>query len=576
VYVSSESGAYQVHAWDRASDTHRQVTDHPIGVIEGDVTLDGDRVLFWQDETGSEAGRWYAQPFAGGEPVPYLDGVPEGWSQGLTQAPGIVGAVISDPDGFALYIAVDGGPSKEMLRSTEWLAIGGLEQGRSHLAGLSADGAMLALEHAEHGDAIHPGLRIVDPRSGETIADLVDDGLALYAAAWSLLPGDQRLAVSHERGTDFSPAIWDLVSGEWLDLAVDLEGPVSVADWWPDGRALLLTHNDRGRDRLYRYDLTTRQVERLPTPEGSIEGARVRPAQVRPDGDVWFELTSGTAPPAVLDLSGANLLPTPAAPAGWPFVPWRFDNGRGDIVHGFYLVPEGDGPFPVIMRAHGGPTWEDKDRWHPEIAAYVDMGFAVGLVNYRGSTGYGRVWRDRLIGDIGGPELVDVNAGLADLVARGIADPRRAVIGGWSWGGYITLLELGKHPELWVAGIAGVPVGDYEVGYEDLSPELQVYDRALIGGTPDQVPELMADRNPINFVDGVVAPVIFLIGENDTRCPLRQAMAYVDRLAERGHSHELVMFDAGHGSYDVDEEVRQVGAILDFLADHVPGVELPD
>ena len=86
------------------------------------------------------------------------------------------------------------------------------------------------------------------------------------------------------------------------------------------------------------------------------------------------------------------------------------------------------------------------------------------MVNYRGSTGYGRDGVTGLIGDIGGPELVDVNAGLADLVARGIADPARAVVGGWSWGGYITLMELCKHPDLWLAGVAGMPVGDYELG----------------------------------------------------------------------------------------------------------------
>ena len=59
VYVSTESGVYQVHAWDRGTDTRRQVTDHPVGVISGEITPDGERVLFWQDETGSEAGRWY-------------------------------------------------------------------------------------------------------------------------------------------------------------------------------------------------------------------------------------------------------------------------------------------------------------------------------------------------------------------------------------------------------------------------------------------------------------------------------------------------------------------------------------
>jgi dipeptidyl aminopeptidase/acylaminoacyl peptidase len=203
------------------------------------------------------------------------------------------------------------------------------------------------------------------------------------------------------------------------------------------------------------------------------------------------------------------------------------------------------------------------------------MGFAVGMVNYRGSTGYGRAWRDRLVGDIGGPELVDVNAGLADLVSRGIADPARAVVGGWSWGGYITVMELCKHPDMWLAGVAGIPIGDYELGYEDLSPELQAYDRALLGGTPDQVPELMRDRNPIHFADDVRAPMIFLIGENDSRCPLRQAMAFVDKLRERNHPHEVVLFGTGHGSNDIDEEIRQMRAILGFLERNVPGVRVP-
>ena len=225
------------------------------------------------------------------------------------------------------------------------------------------------------------------------------------------------------------------------------------------------------------------------------------------------------------------------------------------------------------MFVHGGPTWLDFDRWQPEVQAYVDAGFAVGMVNYRGSIGYGREWRDTLIGDIGGPELEDVNAGLQDLVDRGIADPERAVVGGHSWGGYVTLLEVGKHPELWVAGIAGVPVGDYEDGYEELSPLLQAYDRALLGGkTPSEVPELMRDRNAINFADNVTAPVLFIIGRNDSRCPYRQAMRYVEKLAERDHPHQVYVFETGHGSFDVDERVRQVSTVLDFLARNVPGI----
>jgi dipeptidyl aminopeptidase/acylaminoacyl peptidase len=115
------------------------------------------------------------------------------------------------------------------------------------------------------------------------------------------------------------------------------------------------------------------------------------------------------------------------------------------------------------------------------------------------------------------------------------------------------------------------------MGYEELSPLLQEYDRALLGGvTPKEAPELMRDRNPINFADEVVAPVFFLIGRNDSRCPYSQAMAYVDKLAAREHPHEVYVFETGHGSFDVDERIRQVGMTLGFLARHVPGVRVPE
>jgi pimeloyl-ACP methyl ester carboxylesterase len=572
VFWSTESGIYQVHVWDRATGERRRVTDHPVGVLSGALTSDGERVLFWQDETGSEAGQWYSELFSGGKAEPFLAGVPQGWNQGLAQAPGVVACGISDADGFAIYVSADGEPAKEIWRSTEAISIGGAELGRDDMAGLAADGSMLALEHAEHGDSLHPALRVVDPLTGSVIAEQVDEGMALHASCWSPVAGDQRLAVTHEREGEERPAIWDVATGTWTTLDHGLEGPVEVVSWWPDASAVLVVHNDEGRDRLHRYDFRSASLSPIDHESGSIGRA-----QVRPDGDVWYRLASGERPGVTLDSAGAEVVRAQGdrAPAGRPFRSWHFDNGQGDRVHGFYVAPEGDGPFPVMMFVHGGPTDQDMDSWDPEVLAYVDMGFAVGMVNYRGSTGYGREWRDRLIGDIGGPELVDVNAGLADLVARGVADPARAVVGGWSWGGYITLMELCKHPDMWLAGVAGVPVGDYALGYEDLSPELQAYDRALLGGTPDQVPELMRDRNPINFTDRVTAPVIFLIGENDSRCPFRQAMSFVDALRERSHPHEVVVFGTGHGSHDIDEEVAQMRTILAFLEKHVPGVSVP-
>jgi dipeptidyl aminopeptidase/acylaminoacyl peptidase len=572
VYASNESGAWQLHAWDAATGERRQVTDGSVGVVDGVPTLDGEGVVWFEDATGDESGHWVVQPFGGGETRDFLTGVPHGWNEGLAQAPGIVAAAISSRDGFLVYVSVDGDSARELCRSKEPVLLGGAEEGGVVLGGLSADGSLLCLGHAEHGDLIHPALRVVDPRSGETVGEQVDRGSSLHAKCWAPGRGDARLAFDHDRTGETRPGVWDLSTGERRDLEVEVDGEVTVESWWPDGSALLLNHLAAGRHALLRYELATGETTQVTDDAGVILSARVRP-----DGQVWLLHEQGHRQRRIVDETGNEVLQlrgAPAAPAQ-PYRSWEFENPHGQRVHGFYVTPDAAAPFPVVMLVHGGPTFLDLDRWQPDVQALVDAGFTVGLVNYRGSTGYGREWKDALIGDIGGPELEDVNAGLHDLVARGIADPARAVIAGFSWGGYVTLLELGKHPELWCCGIAGVPVGDYLAAYEDESPLLQAYDRALLGAPPSELPELMRDRNPINFVDQVRAPVFVLLGRNDSRCPYQQAMAYVERLVERGHPHELYVYSTGHSAFDVEERIRHMRRILDFLALHVPGVEAP-
>jgi dipeptidyl aminopeptidase/acylaminoacyl peptidase len=569
VYEGTESGVWQVHTWDVGNGTRRQVTDHPVGVVEGYATLDGEGVLWFEDETGDESGRWLVQAFDGGEATPFVEGLPRGWPGGIAQAPGIAAAGISDDNGFGIYVTADGAPAKELARSTEIMDLAGSEDLRSDIAALSSDGSLLAIEHAELGDGLHRAVRVVESRTGSIVGEQYDEGRTFTATAWSPAAGDMRLAVAHERQEWQRAALWTPSDGSWVDLPWDGDGDVHVADWYPDASAVLLVRTFEGRQELYRQDIGSGAVERIDTPEGHLIDARVRP-----DETVWYVHSDGAQDIRVLDEGGRELLRPVGdrAPDGRPYVSWSFENREGQRAHGFYVVPEGDGPWPIVMLVHGGPTWLDEDRFNPEVQAYIDAGLAVAMVNYRGSTGYGRAWRDALIGRIGGPDVDDVTDGFRDLVDRGIADPSRAVVAGWSWGSYVTLMQLGTNPDLWRCGVAGIPVGDYEAGYEDLSPPLKAYDRALLGGRPDEVPELMAFANPINHADEVRAPVLFVIGENDSRCPLRQAMAYVDRLAARGHPHRVHRFGTGHGSNDTDEEVRQMRVILDFLRENVPGL----
>jgi dipeptidyl aminopeptidase/acylaminoacyl peptidase len=565
--LSDEGGSFQAYAWARGSEP-RRLTDEPVGVSAVTISADGDRVVWFSDPTGDESGRWLSMPLGGGEAAEVFPGAPNGWPEGLAVGRERSVGVIADRDGFAVYVAERGGPAREIFRHADVI---GFSDSDSHVegfdhVGLSADEGLVCVEAAQDGDNIHRKLLVFDARSGETAGELADGpGLRLSAFGWSPVRADHRLLIGHEREDLLRPALWDPTTGERTDIGLDLPGEAVPIDWWPDAGSILLAHLYRGRDRLYRYDLGTGTLTEIAHPVGEIHGARVRP-----DGRVWVRVSSGHRASRLLDDAGAEILPPPPAGVreGRPYREWLFEGVEG-LVHGWLATPEGDGPFPVYLKVHGGPEWLYLDTWWPDVQALLDDGFAVAMVNYRGSIGYGRAWRDRIIGDIGFPEVRDVVSGLDDLVARGVADPERVVIGGWSWGGYITLLALGTYPDRFAAGVAGVPVGDYMDSYDDSAPGLQAYDRSLAGGVVHDIPEFIAERSPITYGDDVKAPVFVLVGEHDTRCVPSQVYRYVRALKKAGGDVEVYSYDEGHSSYIVDEEVREWGAVLEFLRSRI-------
>jgi dipeptidyl aminopeptidase/acylaminoacyl peptidase len=569
VLTSDETGSFQAYVWDLASGSRRRITDERVGVTDATVSADGSRAIWFSDPSGDESGRWLSVPFDGGEPAELLPEAPVGWPDGLAVGLRRVAAVIADRDGFGVYVSEDGGAAKEILRDVDALSIGGTDFHTEgfDLGGLSADEDLLCVSAAQDGDNIHRRLLVLELATGVVVGELADGpGLGVEAYAWSPLAGDRRLLGTHEREDLTRPVIWDLSTGDRTDVPLELPGEAIPVDWWPDGRSILVMHLFRGRPQLYRLELATGTLTEVRHPRGEVHGARVRP-----DGSVWMRVSSGHRASRLLDDRGAVLVEPerPGLREGAPYRGWLFRNAAGDLVHGWLVVPEGRGPFPVYLKVHGGPNWLYEDTWWPEVQMLVDAGFLVGMVNYRGSIGYGRRWRDHIIGNIGFPEVEDTVAGLDDLVARGIADPARAVIGGWSWGGYVTLLALGTHPDRFAAGVAGVPVGDYMASYDDSAPSLQAYDRSLLGGVVHDLPELVRERSPITYVDRVRAPVLVLIGENDTRCVPGQAFNYVDALRRAGGDVEVYTYGEGHSSYVVEEELRQWRAVLDFLRRHV-------
>lgn len=558
-YATNASGVWQLVSWDLGEDEHTALTDKPTGVVHGQPTADGCGVVWFDDDAGSEVGRYVVTPFAGGPATPLLPDVAEAWSAGLSLRLGRAAVGLADHDGFTVRTVDDAG-MRRLYAHEQPAAVGGL----------SRDARLLALSHSEHGDVLHPALRVLDAASGEVVADLWDgEGNTVAPAGWSPLAGDERLAVLADRSGHLRPELWVPASGERITLDLDLPGEVWLADWWPDASALLLGHDHLGRTSLLRYDLAAGVAAPLDLGDGTVRAARVRP-----DGSVWYAFDTSASPPRIRVRDGDEdraLLEPPGepAPGGVAYRSLHYDNGEGGRVHAFLAVPGGDGPHPLVVEAHGGPHAQVDDSFDPQTQAWVDHGFAVLLPNYRGSTGYGKAWEDALVGDPGGPELVDLRAARDMAVAAGIADPDHVVVAGGSWGGYLALMALGTQPQSWSAGVAVVPVADYLTAFEDEAPALREFDRSLFGGTPEERPELYRQRSPLSHVDRVRAPVLIVTGANDTRCPRRQVDNYVAALAERGIPHHYDVFEAGHGSYAVEERIRLQALALDFVAGHL-------
>jgi dipeptidyl aminopeptidase/acylaminoacyl peptidase len=566
LFVSNVTGTYELYAWDRSSGERRQVTDRPNGTTEGMLSRDGAWVWWFSDTDGDEFGVWMKQPFGGGEDTPAAPGLAPSYPAGL--ALGVGGLAVigrsTDDEGTSVHV-VDpvGGEPREIYRHPESAGVGDL----------SEDGTLLVIEHTEHGDAMHSALRVVRVEDGSTVAELDDtDGgrrvLGLDSLGFAPIAGDTRLLVGHQRNDRWLPMVWDVATGEETALAVDLPGDVH-AEWYPDGSALLVVHDFHARSELFRYDLADGTLTRLETPPGSVSGATARP-----DGTVEFLWSSAERPPAVRSTDGTVVLEAPGlrAPDSVPVEDVWVD-GPGGRIHALVQRPPtgGPGPFPTVFDIHGGPTWHDSDSFAAGPAAWLDQGFAVVRVNYRGSTGYGREWTDALKYRVGLIELEDIAAVREWAVSSGLADPSRLVLTGGSWGGYLTLLGLGVQPEAWAVGIAAVPVADYVTAYEDEMEALKSLDRTFFGGSPQEVPDRYRASSPITYVEQVTAPVYISAGTNDPRCPIRQIDNYVERLRTLDKPHEVYRYDAGHGSLVVEERIKQVRLELAFALRHVGG-----
>jgi dipeptidyl aminopeptidase/acylaminoacyl peptidase len=245
-----------------------------------------------------------------------------------------------------------------------------------------------------------------------------------------------------------------------------------------------------------------------------------------------------------------------------------------------YEAPPDERP-PLIVISHGGPTGQAGSELDPKIQFWTSRGFAVVDVNYGGSTGYGRPYRERLRGQWGVVDTADCLNAARHLVGTGAADSERLAIRGGSAGGYTTLCALAFH-DLFAVGASYFGVADTEILDEDTHKFESRYLEGLIGPYPETA-DLWKERSPIHFADQMSCPVILFQGLEDLVVPPSQAEVMVAALERNGIPYAYLAFEGEQHGFRRAETIRRTleaelyfyGRILGFEpADELEPVEI--
>jgi dipeptidyl aminopeptidase/acylaminoacyl peptidase len=344
---------------------------------------------------------------------------------------------------------------------------------------------------------------------------------------------------------------------------------------------LAVTYSENGRWKLALVETDPRKFEPIDLALEPLESIRATPRAL------YFVGGSPTEAPVIARMSlaaaEAEVLrrssPDRIEPA-WISAPEAitFPSGPGtdrgseaaEPVHAFFypphnpdfIGPQGEKP-PLLVLTHGGPTGASEDVLDPEVQFWTSRGFAVVDVNYRGSTGYGRPYRDRLKGQWGIADVEDAVNAARYLVAQGKADPKRLAIRGGSAGGYTTLAALTFH-DTFQAGASYYGISDVEVLARDTHKFESHYLDSLIGPYPASR-DVYRARSPIHAVDRLSAALILFQGLDDKVVPPNQSEMMAESLRKKGLPVAYVAFPGEqHGFRKAENIVRSLEAELYF------------
>jgi dipeptidyl aminopeptidase/acylaminoacyl peptidase len=359
--------------------------------------------------------------------------------------------------------------------------------------------------------------------------------------------------------------LYDLESGEYQQITNEpaehgspawIQGLRTFA-FSQDSKCIYYIRNKEGFNSLWRYRMDTADYEQVPLdpPYTYLEQIAVSST-----GQLALLASGDRVPQRLVMVSSSGEVEVAArstseeieVEAYSPLEAIEWTGMDGKTVHGLFYPPhnpsfQGEGLPPLIVDVHGGPTSQVRASFLPRVQFFTSRGYAVLEVNYRGSTGYGRQYRDALRGNWGIYDVQDSVSGAKYLVEQGQVDEERIVIMGGSAGGFSVLKAMEDYPGFFKAGICMYGVSNQFTLVADTHKFEARYSDQLLGPLP-KAAALYRERSPEFFCDRIRDPIAIFQGEIDTVVPRSQSERVVASLQRRGVPHEYHLYPGeGHG-----------------------------
>ena len=561
------AGLTQVWSVRRDGTTARQLASQDENAAKLRRAPGSDRLLWSIDAGGDERHQfWLLDP--GGAP------------RALTVDPGTchTAGPFSPDGGRIAYAANDRDPAcfdvvvMDLATGARCRVFEGAgERAVTHWSGTS----LVVVEDRSSSDQ---ALRIVDADTGETY-EVPRRGLARYASARFAKNGTHLLVLTNEGGADFMRLCRiDPTSGVLEPVFAPKGRDVEAWALSPDCALLATVENDRGYGVLRVGPLGGERPAVVAVPGGIAAD----PAWSSDGAALAFTAEGPTAPRGLYVWEAGAVRPiwlpdprteagiNPADLIGFSLTAWPGLDEQD--VPGWLAMPRGEQPaggFPAVVWVHGGPAAQARAAFRPDMQALLIQGFAVLMPNVRGSTGYGRAWMEADDFERRQVAIDDLVAARHWLAAQPGINPARIGIMGQSYGGWMVLAAITRHPGLWRAAIDFYGIADWFTLLRDTGPWRREH-RALEYGVPGRHDDALREFSPIHGAGAVTAPLLVAHGDRDPRVPMNESDQFVAAMGRHGKPVRYERFAyAGHGFLRPDHRRRILAAVAEHFREHL-------